>query len=148
MKRIAEGPILFFPFYSLFPLIFFLPPSTSRSSSNFFFFLLSLSHPFPLLNISSPFLLLFLFHIYPFLSIDFSSSTFPFFFLLVNNTSICQSSFSLVLSKYSLPLSVRISSKPLLNYLLSALIAFLHVPPPLLHILVRLILSAAPLPSF
>lgn len=79
---------------------------------------------------------------YLFLSIDLSSShslSFlpppPSFFLLVYNTSVSQSSlslFSLILSKYTLPpLSVRISPKPLLNYLLSVLIAFFHVPPPL-----------------
>lgn len=147
MKRIAGGPILFllfsFFFCSVFPLIFFLRPRLVRRT---FFSFLSLSHPFLLLNISSPFLLpvflLFLFHIYFSRSISLLLILCPSFLhplaffssyitrLFPNPLSL--SLFSLILSKYTLPsLSVRISRKPLLNYLLSVLIAFFHVPPPL-----------------
>lgn len=163
MKRIAGGPILFllfsFFFCSVFPLIFFLRPRLVRRT---FFSFLSLSHPFLLLNISSPFLLpvflLFLFHIYFSRSISLllilcPSFLHPLAFFSSYITRLFPNPLSLSFPLFSLntpfllsPFEFHPSPSSIIFYLSSSRSStfLLHFPRPSL----RLILSAAPLPSF
>lgn len=166
MKRIAGGPILFLLLFSFFLLrlsAYFLPSSTPRSSNIFLFFIsissLSIikyffffsspysSFPFPYLSVSldrSPLLILYPFLLHPlFFLLSYITHLFPL--------SLSLSLFSLVLSKYASlfsPFEFHPSPSSIIFYLSSSrsstfLLHFSRPRPSL-----RLILSAAPLPSF
>lgn len=157
----AQSFFSYFLFFLLRLSAYFLPSSTPRSS-NFFLFFIPISS-LPIIKYFFPFspprIPPFSFP-YLFLSIDLSSShslSFlpppPSFFLLVYNTSVSQSSLSLSFPLFSLntpfllsPFEFHPSPSSIIFYLSSSRSStfLLHFPRPSL----RLILSAAPLPSF